>query len=104
GEGKIEALWRQQNRERPAAGKGRAEHLGADQDRGRDDGDDARPDDLAGGGRGGLRGHHWVLCAGRNLSEMAASYKRKRRKIAASRAIDSPRKFAAKTGFCDVGY
>ena len=67
---------------------GRAEDLGTDQDRRRNDGDDARPDDLAGGGRGGLRAHHLVLCAGRNLSEKAASYKRKMRKNAASRDID----------------
>jgi len=46
----------EQDRERPAAGKGRAEHLGADQDRGRDHGDDAGPGDLAGGLRG-LQAH-----------------------------------------------
>ena len=38
----------EQDRERPAAGKRRAEHLGADQDRGGQDGDDTGPDDLAG--------------------------------------------------------
>jgi hypothetical protein len=42
------------------------------------------------------------LFAGRNLSEKAASYKRKRRKNAASRAIDSPVNLRRKTGFCDV--
>ena len=44
----------EQDRERPAAGERRAEHLGADQDRRADDGDDAGPDDLAGRGRSGL--------------------------------------------------
>src|SRR5215475_10740130 len=48
-----------QNSERPAAGKGCAEHLGADQDRGRDHGDDASPDDLATGG-GGFKAHDVV--------------------------------------------
>jgi len=40
-----------QDCECPAAGKRRAEHLGADQDGGADDGDDIRPDDLTGGRR-----------------------------------------------------
>ena len=52
----------EQDRERPAAGERRAEHFGADQNRGTDDGDDAGPDDLAGAGRGGLRAHVSVSC------------------------------------------
>src|ERR1044072_4258179 len=40
-----------------AAGKCRAEHLGADQDRSRDHGDDARPNNPAGCGGSGLGVH-----------------------------------------------
>ena len=47
----------EQDRERPAAGKGGAEHFSADQNRRADDGDDARPGDLAAAGRRGLRAH-----------------------------------------------
>src|SRR6185295_11049116 len=83
--GVVEA---EQDRERPAAGKRRAEHLCADQDRRRDDGDDARPDDRAGGGGGGLWAHEKGPVQGRNLSEKAPSIKRKRPKNAASRDID----------------
>ncbi len=68
--GVVEA---EQDRERPAAGERRAEHLGADQDRGADDGDDAGPDDLAGVRfEAGWRSWSVVLFAGRNLCEMAA--------------------------------
>src|SRR5262249_61664306 len=44
----------EQNRERPAASKGGSEHLRADQDRGADDRNHARPDNLAGGCGGGF--------------------------------------------------
>src|SRR5664279_1143379 len=37
----------EQRGERPGAGEGRAEHFGADQDGGADDGDDVEPDDAA---------------------------------------------------------
>ena len=65
----------------------------------RDDGDDARPDDLAGGSGRGLACSWSVLFAGRNLSEKAAAYKRKRPKNAASRDIESPVNLRRKTGF-----
>lgn len=42
----------EQDRESPAASERCAEHFRADQDRSRNDGDDAGPDDLAWGGRG----------------------------------------------------
>src|ERR1700734_3961653 len=70
----------EQDRERPATGKRRAEHLGAAQDRRADDGDDGRPDDLAGGGRVGLQAHGGVLLTAGNLSEKAPAIKRKRPK------------------------
>ena len=47
----------EQDGERPAAGKGGAEHFGADQDRRADDSNDARPGDLAASRRRGLRAH-----------------------------------------------
>ena len=52
----------EQNRERPAAGERRTEHLRADQDRRADHGDHAWPNDLAGRGRGGLRIHGFWSC------------------------------------------
>src|SRR5438445_8903561 len=56
----------EQDRERPAAGERRAEHLGADQDRRRDHGDDARPVELAFGRRqrGGVHGLKDLVCGG----------------------------------------
>src|ERR1700730_1274111 len=50
---RAEVVETEQDRECPAAGKRRAEHFGADQDRRADDGDDAGPDDLAGAFRRG---------------------------------------------------
>ena len=97
--GVVEA---EQDRERPAAGERRAEHLGADQDRRADDGDDAGPDDLAGGGRSGLRVHRLGPVGGRNLSEKALAIKRKRPKKARSHDIDI-HFVDGENGICDVG-
>ena len=52
-----------ERRDRPRAGEGRAEHLGADQDGGADDGDDVEPDDVA------ALGHDELLADGGNLYE-----------------------------------
>src|SRR5258707_590830 len=79
----------EQDRERPAAGKRRAEHFGADQDRCADDGDDGGPDDLAACGRGGLRTHGAISSLGRNLPEKCSAIKRKRPKKAPSHDISS---------------
>ena len=88
----------EQNRERPAAGKGRAEHLGADQDRGRDHGDDAGPDDLAGGLERAASSSMTSCFAGRNLSEKRPAIKRKRPKKARSRDIAGGRNMPDKYG------
>ena len=54
----------EQRGERPGAGEGRAEHLGADQNGGADHGDDVEPDDAA-------AGEPWQISFenGRNLYE-----------------------------------
>ena len=77
----------EQDGERPAAGERRAEHFRADQNRRRDDGDDAWPDDLARGGSGGLRTHIRDPVVGGNLSENAPRGKRQWTKKVASRVI-----------------
>src|SRR5215472_12343992 len=63
----------EQDRERPAAGEGRTEHLGADEDRSADHGDHAWPDDLAGGALGGLQSHGLSCALGAAISPKSAA-------------------------------